>query len=100
MLEELLVSTKPVLIEVREDKSCCSNLIAPVISRIEEEFDNSIKVLRIDYETNKEFLRRFNVENFPSILLIKEGKVMKQFNGTISRSNLKTLVMELLNQQL
>ena len=96
-LKDLLVSTKPVLLEVREDQSCCSHLIAPVISCIENEFDNSIKVVRIDYESHKEFLQKLNVESYPTIVLLKGGKVMKQINGTISRGNLKSLVMELLN---
>jgi thioredoxin-like negative regulator of GroEL len=86
-----------VLLEVRDDKSCCSQLIAPVISRIENEFDNSIKVVRIDYESHKEILQKLEVESFPTIVLLKGGKVMKKINGTISRGNLKSLVMELLN---
>ena len=96
-MKDLLVSKKPVLLEVRDDKSCCSQLIAPVISRIENEFDNSIKVVRIDYESHKEILQKLEVESFPTILLLKGGKVMKKINGTISRGNIKSLVMELLN---
>jgi len=98
-LKDLLVSKKPVLLEVRDDKSCCSQLIAPVISRIENEFDNSVKIVRIDYESHKEFLQKLNVESFPTVLLLKNGNVMKQINGTISRGNIKSLVMELLNHQ-
>jgi thioredoxin-like negative regulator of GroEL len=98
-LKDLLVSEKPVLLEIREDKSCCSQLIAPVISCIENEFDNLIKVVRIDYESHKEILQKLNVESFPTILLLRSGKVMKQINGTISRGNIKSLVMELLNHQ-
>ena len=98
-LKDLLVSQKPVLLEVRDDKSCCSPLIVPVISKIENEFDNSIKIERIDYETHKEFLQKLNVESFPTIVLLKDGKVMKQINGTISRRNLNSLVMELLSNQ-
>jgi len=64
---------------------------------LENEFNNSIKVVRIDYESHKEFLQKFKVESLPTILLLKSGKVMKQINGTISRRNLKSLVMELLN---
>ena len=87
------------LLEVRDDKSCCSQLIAPVISRIENEFDNSIKVVRIDYESHKEFLQKLNVEYFPTIVLLKRGKVIKRISGTISRGNIKSLVMELLNHR-
>lgn len=95
-MKDLLVSKKPVLLEVRENKSCCSHLIAPVISRIENEFNNSIKVARIDYETNKDLLKKLKVDSFPTIVLLRGGKVMKQISGTVSRSNLKSLVMELL----
>lgn len=95
-LKDLLVSKKPVLLEVRDDKCCCSQLITPVFSKIENEFNNSFKLERIDYETHKEFLQKFNVENIPTVLLLKSGKVMKQINGTISRRNLNSLVMELL----
>ena len=98
-LKDLLVSKKPVLLEVRDDKSCCSQLIAPVISRIENEFDNSVKIVRIDYESHKEILQKLNVESFPTVLLLKNGNVMKQINGTISRGNIKSLVMELLKHQ-
>ena len=87
------------LLEVRDKKSCCSHLIAPVFSKIENEFDNSIKVVRIDYESHKEFLQNINVESFPTIVLLKGGKVIKQINGTISRGNLNSLVSELLNNQ-
>lgn len=95
-MKDLLVSKIPVLLEVRENKSCCSHLIAPVISRIENEFNNSIKVARIDYETNKDLLKKLKVDSFPTIVLLKGGKVMKQISGTVSRSNIKSLVMELL----
>jgi len=95
-LKDLLVSKIPVLLEVRENKSCCSHLIAPVISHIENEFNNAIKVARIDYETNKDLLKKLKVDSFPTIVLLKGGKVMKQISGTVSRSNIKSLVMELL----
>jgi thioredoxin 1 len=98
-LKDLLVSKKPVLLEVRDDKSCCSQLIAPVISLIENEFDNSFKVVRIDCEAHKEFLQKLNIESFPTIVLLKGGKVIKQINGTISRGNLNSLVRELLINQ-
>jgi thioredoxin 1 len=96
-MNELLVNKKPVLLEVRDEKFCCSPLITPVISKIENEFDNCFKIVRIEYETHKESLQKLKIENIPSILLLKEGKVIKQINGTISRRNLQSLVMELLS---
>ena len=96
-IKELLLSNKPLLLEVRAE--CCdhSNLIETIIQRIENEFNNSIRIARIDYKTYKNLLPGTDVENFPTVLLIKDKNVSKIINGTISRTNLKALANEILD---
>lgn len=96
-LHEILLNNKPTLLEIRDNKLSCSDLIVPIISKIEDEFNNCIKIMRIEYETHREFLQKFKVENVPSILMLKNGKIVKQIDGTISRRNLQNLVLELLS---
>ena len=95
-IQELLLSNKPLLLEVRED--CCDHsiLIETIIQKIENEFNNSIKIARIDYKTYKNLLPGTDIENFPTVLLIKDKNVSKVINGTISRTNLKALANEIL----
>lgn len=97
-IQELLLSNKPLLLEVRAE--CCdhSNLIETIIQKIENEFNNSIKIARIDYKTYKNLLPGTDVENFPTVLLIKDKNVSKVINGTISRANLKALANEILER--
>ena len=96
-IRELLSSNKPALLEVRAE--CCGNfnLIESFIQKIESEFNNDIRIARIDYETYKDLLPGLKLESFPTILLLKDGTVFKRINGTISRINLNSLVDELLN---
>ena len=96
-IKELLSSNKPLLLEVRAE--CCdhSNLIEAIIQKIENEFNNSIRIARIDYKTYKNLLPGINVENFPTVLLIKDKSVSKVINGSISRTNLKALANEVLD---
>jgi len=95
-VRELLSSNKPLLLEVRAE--CCNHsiFIETIIRKIENEFDNSIRIARIDYQTYKNLLPGTDVENFPTVLLIKDKNVSKVINGTISRTNLKALAMEVL----
>ena len=95
-IRELLSSNKPLLLEVRTE--CCDHsiFIETIIRKIENEFDNSIKIARIDYQTYKNLLLGIDVENFPTVLLIKDKNVSKVINGTISRTNLKALANEAL----
>jgi thioredoxin-like negative regulator of GroEL len=95
-VRELLSSNKPLLLEVRAE--CCDHsiFIETIIRKIENEFDNSIRIARIDYQTYKNLLPGTDVENFPTVLLIKDKNVSKVINGTISRTNLKALANEVL----
>jgi len=95
-VRELLSSNKPLLLEVRAE--CCDHsiFIETIIQKIENEFDNSIRIARIDYKTYKNLLPGTDVQNFPTVLLIKDKNVSKVFNGTISRTNLKALANEVL----
>jgi thioredoxin 1 len=96
-LEEIINNHSIILCEVRADWCGGSHIIAPVIKKIEDEFNNEIKVVRVAYDTHKEFLYKFNVNSIPVVLLIKDGKLVNKIDGTISRENLKNLILELLN---
>lgn len=92
---ELLLSDKPILLEVRVE--CCnSTFIEAIIQKIENEFNNKIKIARMEYQTYKNLLPGTDVKNFPTVLLIKDKNVIKVFDGPISRSNLKAIATEAL----
>jgi thioredoxin 1 len=95
--EDLISSSKPMLIEVKADWCGGSHIIAPIIKKIEQDFGNRIMIERIDYESNKSFLLDCGIENVPSIMLVKDGKIYKLINGTLSKRNLEKLINELLS---
>jgi len=95
-IRELLLSNKPLLLEVRAEYCDHSIFIETIIRKIENEFDNSISIARIDYQTYKNLIPGTDIENFPTVLLIKDKNVSKVINGTISRTNLKALANEVL----
>ena len=89
-IRELMSSNKPLLLEVRAE--CCDHsiFIDTIIKKIENEFDNSIRIARIDYQTYKKLLPGIDVENFPTVLLIKDKKVSKEINGYYFPNKLKS----------
>ena len=98
-LMELLKNNKLMLLEVRANWCGSSHIIAPVIKKIEEDFNSMIKIVRINYDSYRDFLLQHNVNSIPVILIVKEGKVLNRIDGTISRRNLKSLVMELIKHE-
>jgi len=97
---DLLSNNKPLILEIREE--CCgdSYFTETIIRKIENEFNNNIRIARIDYKTYKNLLPDVEVQNFPIVALIKDRKISKVINGNMSRSNLKELANDLLSSDL
>lgn len=85
------------LVEVKADWNGCSHINAPVIQKIENDFKGIIEVFRIDLEDNKNSLIETCFESTPSVLFIKNGIVIKTFNGTFSRKRIEKILQDLLN---
>jgi thioredoxin-like negative regulator of GroEL len=93
---ELLSTSKPLLLEIRAE--CCddSYLTERIIQKIESEFNNDIRIARLDYKTYKNVFPHAEVKSFPMVALIKDGTVSKVIYGNMSRTNLKALANDLL----
>ena len=96
LLDVISTKNKPAVVEVRAKWSGDSHIMDLIINKIEEEFLKQIKVIRIDFEINKELLSQFGVESAPAVLLICKGQVVEVIKETLSRKNLKKLVRDLI----
>jgi hypothetical protein len=93
---ELLSTSKPLLLEIRGECYDDSYLTERIIQKIESEFNNDIKIARLDYKTFKNVFPHADIQNFPMVALIKDRTLSKVINGNMSRTNLKVLANDLL----
>jgi thioredoxin-like negative regulator of GroEL len=96
-LKKLLSGTKPIVLEVRTEYCVNSKLTDVIIQKIEKEYNEDIRIARIDIETHRELLPRIKLNGCPSILLMKGNKAIKKSRGKLTRSNLKSLVEEIID---
>jgi len=89
---EISNNQKLTLVEVRANWSGGSHLMDLIVNRIEEQFREQIKVLRIDFEIHKEFLGQFGVESAPAVLFISKGQVVEVISEILSQKNLEELI--------
>ncbi|MFC2103185.1 thioredoxin family protein [Bacteroidota bacterium] len=85
---------KPALVEVQAKWSGESHLMELIINKIEEEFQNQVEVIRIDFEANRELLILFGIECAPAVLFISRGQIVEVIKKTLSRKKLKQLVRD------
>lgn len=71
-------------------------MMAPVIEQLSEKFKGKIKFGKIDVGDNQELARKFNVSSIPNFTLLKDGKIVEQFIGSMSSEELEEKLKNLI----
>lgn len=89
--EEVVNSNKTVLLDFWADWCVPCKMIAPVLEEIAKEHPE-IKIGKINVDQEQELAVQFQVMSIPTLILMKEGKIVNQTVGLQSKSDLLELV--------
>ncbi len=78
---EVLASDQPVLVDFYADWCGPCRAVGPVIEKLAEQFDGEVTVGKLDIDANPETTRTYNVSSIPTVLLFKDGQVVKTLVG-------------------
>jgi len=90
---EVLESTKPVLVDFWATWCGPCHSIAPVIEEVAADFQGRAKVGKLDVDDNSSFAMRYGIRGIPTLLFFKDGQVVDQLVGVVS----KQLIADKLN---
>lgn len=85
---EVLNSDKPVLVDFWATWCGPCKMIAPVIAEIAEEYKDILKVGKINVDSEGELAVRYGVMSIPTLLLFKDGEVVKKSIGFAPKAQL------------
>jgi thioredoxin 1 len=60
-------------------------MIAPILEDLSEEFTGRVKVTKLDVDANQKTMMRFQVRSIPTLLFFKDGKIVDQVIGFVSK---------------
>jgi thioredoxin 1 len=83
--EEYISSGKPVVIDTFAQWCGPCKKIGPYIEQLAEEYDNVI-VGKADVDECYTITEKFGIRNVPTVLYIKDGKVVDKAVGALSKS--------------
>ena len=89
---DVLKIPEPVLVEFWADWCGPCHMIAPVIDELAAEFKDRVKVGKVDVDQNPELRKRFDILCIPSLLFFKNGQLVEQLIGVVSK---KVLIAKL-----
>ena len=60
-----------------------------MLERVVSEFGDKVRLVKIDISRKNRIARKYNVLKIPTFLLLKDGKLCKEFSGDLDNQNIK-----------
>lgn len=85
-LQDVLSTDKLVVIDFWAEWCGPCKMIGPIIDELAEEYKDRIVVGKIDVDNNDEATSKYGIRNIPTVLFIKDGKVMDKIVGASTKN--------------
>lgn len=93
---EVMKSTIPVVADFWAEWCGPCKMIGPVLNELARTYKDKIKVAKINVDEEPDLAATFNIQSIPTLLFVKNGKVVKQQIGAVPRQVLEKIVKDLL----
>lgn len=92
---EVLKSEKPVLVEFYSDTCIPCKQMSPVLGDIEDDYEEQLKVVKVNVNFDAELAADYSVMASPTILFFKDGAEVQRLRGLQKKADLETVVKTL-----
>lgn len=93
---EVINSDVPVLVDFWAEWCMPCKMLVPTIDELAEDFAGKAKIGKLDTDASRETAMKFGISTIPTIILFKNGEIMKRFVGLQQKADLAAAIEELL----
>ena len=90
--EEAIAGSKPVLVDFWATWCGPCRMIAPVIEQVAAEFEGRAVVGKVDVDEEPGLAQRFGVMSIPTLIVLKDGKVVEQAVGARGKADVAAMI--------
>ena len=89
---EVMKSNIPVLIDFWAPWCGPCRMMGPIIEQLAEEYEGKAKVGKVNVDEEGELSQAFGVMSIPTIVLVKDGKIVKQAVGARPKTEVEAML--------
>jgi thioredoxin 1 len=89
---DVLKSDVPVLVDFTATWCGPCRALAPILEQVAKDYEGRVKVGKVDVDECPDLAAKYRVSGVPTVLVIKEGKVVGQSIGLVQKTKLADML--------
>jgi thioredoxin 1 len=94
--QTVLKSDKPVMLDFWAEWCQPCKMLTPTVEELAGEFEGKVLVGKLNVDDNPNTATNYGIRGIPTLLFIKDGKVVQQLVGVKSKAEIKKVIEETL----
>ncbi|MCM4169120.1 Thioredoxin [Arenibacter antarcticus] len=89
---EIINSDTPVLIDFFATWCGPCKMLGPILESVKKELGDTVKIVKIDVDTNAPLAAKYQVRGVPTMILFKNGKQVWRESGVLQQQEIVSVI--------
>ncbi len=94
--EKVLASAIPVVVDFYAPWCAPCRQLAPLLESVAGDNDGKVLFVKVNVDESTELATKYSINSLPTVITFKDGKVVEEHYGVVSKATLKDSIQKLL----